>query len=520
MINGAVTSSITYSYILQPQREGQLIIGPASIENGGKRYTTTPVTVTVGKAAAGDVGGQIADNLLLRIELDRRNVYQGEQITATYKIYTRVNVANYNLAKVPTFTGFWSEDIDVPQQVQLTTETYDGKQYRVGILKKVALFPQRSGTLEIGPMNVQCVVQVQSKGRSNDIFDQFFNDPFFGNVRNVNHTVTTKVEKISVKPLPAAGVPEGFGGAVGRFTMENFVDKEKVAENEAVTYRVKIAGTGNIKLLEAPDLNVSPDLDRYDPKVSDQINKQRGRVSGSRTFEYLLIPRHPGAQRIPPVVFSYFDPKKKSYVTITGKEVALSVAKGAGNGEGIVAGAGISREDVKLLGEDIRIIRSDGVALVKRGSKFAGSPLFFISAASPVICFGLFLLIIRRREKIMGDVAGLRSRKARNVAKKRLAKAKHLLQGDNREEYYAEVSKALWGYCADKLGIPPAELSLENIRDGLTGRGADPETVTEVGAILGQCDFARFAPASDHRGMQDVYARSEQTILQLEGNLQ
>ncbi len=535
MINGSVTSSVTYGYILQPQREGSLTIGPASIEYGGKRYTTAPVTVTVsrqapgsqtgsggqqgGRAAGSDVGDQIADNLLLRVELDRRTVYQGEQLTATYKIYTRVNVVNYNLAKVPAFTGFWSEDIDVPREVQLTTETLDGKQYRVGILKKVALFPQRSGTLEIGPMNVECVVQVQSKRRSNDIFDQFFNDPFFGNVRNVNHTVTTRVEKVSVKPLPSAGVPEGFGGAVGKFTLENGVDRQNVSENEAVTYRVKIAGTGNIELLEAPELSVSSDIDRYDPKVSDNIDKQRGRISGSRTFEYLLIPRHPGAQRIPPVVFSYFDPEKKSYVTLTGKEVPLSVSRGTGGGGEVAAGAGISREDVRLLGEDIRFIKSDELSLARKGSRFAGSPLFFVSAAGPVVCFALFLLIIRRREKILGDVAGLRSRKARNVAKKRLARAKQLLSGGNGEEFYTEVSKALWGYCADKLGMPPSELSLESIRDGLAARDAGQEVLAEVGDILAHCDYARFAPASDHRGMEEIFERSEKVILRLEGGL-
>ncbi|HLB01446.1 MAG TPA: BatD family protein, partial [Bacteroidota bacterium] len=397
MINGSVSSSLTYGYLVEPKREGQLTIGPATIDVDGNRYATAPVTITVGKAAGSqpraggqpgvqatgdDAGGQIGDNLLLRLELDRRTVYQGEQITAAYKIYTRVNVVNYNLSKVPAFTGFWSEDIGVPQQVQLATETFEGKQYRVGVLKKVALFPQRSGLLEVGPMSVECVVQVQSRRKSNDIFDQFFNDPFFGNVRNVNYTVATKAEKVTVKPLPADGIPAGFGGAVGSFSMESGADKQQVSENEAVTYRVKISGTGNIKLLEAPGLNLSPDIDRYDPKVSDQISTQKEKISGTRTFEYLLIPRHAGAQRIPPVSFSYFDPDKKAYVTITGKDVALSVSKGSAGAEGLVAGAGISREDIRLLGEDIRFIKSDDVSLEKRGRRFAGSSIFFVSAAA------------------------------------------------------------------------------------------------------------------------------------------
>jgi hypothetical protein len=526
MINGAVSLSVTYTYVLQPRREGNLRIGAASVEFAGKRYATSPLAISVGKAppqssrqgAAGqdaDIAAQIGDNLFLRLELDKRAVYQGEQVTATYKIYTRVNVVNYNLSRVPSYTGFWSEDLDVPQQVQLSTETYQGKQYRVGVLKKVALFPQRSGTLDLGPMDIECVVQVQARRRSNDIFDQFFNDPFFGNARNVNHTVSTRTERITVKPLPQEGVPPGYGGAVGSFTMEAWPDRDQVAENEPVTFRVKISGSGNIRLLEAPELKVSSDFDRYDPKVSDQVNKGRTVVSGTRTFEYLLIPRHAGRQQIPAVTFSYFDPAKRRYETLRGRDVAVTVTRG-----GDIAGggsvSGLSREDVKLLGEDIRFIRSDELSLSRRGDRFAGSALFFVMAASPALFLGLFLVVAGRRERMLGDVAGLRSRRARAVAKKRLGRAKHLLAGSDTAAFYAEVSQALRGYAADKLGIAQAELSLDSIRSGLAAKGAADGTVADISKILEECDFARFAPPADHRGMEDVFARAEKLILALE----
>jgi hypothetical protein len=523
MINGAVSASITWSYVLQPRREGDLSVGAATVESKGNRYSTSALTIRVGKAPPPgaprnggtqdqDLSAQIGDNLFLRVELDKRSAFQGEQITATYKIYTRVNVVNYNLSKVPTYTGFWSEDLEVSQQVQLTTEDYQGKQYRVGVLRKVALFPQRSGTLDLGPMDIECVVQVQTRRRSNDIFDQFFNDPFFGNARNVNHTVSTRPERIVVKPLPA-GAPEGYGGAVGRFMMDAWADREQVAENEPVTFRVKVSGAGNIKLLEAPELKVSTDFDRYDPKVSDQLSKGKTVVSGVRTFEYLLIPRHAGRQKIPAVTFSYFDPVKEAYETLRSRDIDIAVSRGAG-GSADAGAPGLSREDVKLLGEDIRFIRSDDLSFARKGDRFAGSPLFFVMAACPVAFLGLFLVIVRRREAMLGDVAGLRSRRARNVAKKRLAHAKHLLSTHDREAFY--TSRAIWGYSADKLGIPPAGLALEAVCAGLGGRGAGEESVAELSRLVGQCDFARFAPDPEHRGMEEMYARAEKLILALE----
>ncbi len=530
MINGAVSTSVTFGYILQPRREGDLVIGPATIELRGKRYSTGPVTINVGKAPpqsarpnasaqTDDVAAQIGENLFLRVELDKRTAWQGEQITATYKIYTRVNVVNYNLSKVPSYTGFWSEELDVPQQVQLATETFEGKQYRVGVLKKVALFAQRSGTLDLGPMDIECVVQVQTRRKSNDIFDQFFNDPFFGNARNVNYTVSTRPEKITVRPLPSDGVPPGFGGAVGKFSMEAWADREQVAENEPVTFRVKISGTGNIKLLEAPALKFPADFDIYDPKISDQGSKGKTVVSGVRTFEYLLIPRHAGEQRIPAVAFSYFDPSRREYATLRSGEFVISVSKGSDKGGTIAQGSGLSREDVRLLGEDIRFIRSDDVTLSKRGDRFAGSPFFFVMAASPVAFFALFLVVMRRRERVLGDVAGLRARKARNIARRRLAKAKELLSSGDSEAFHTEVSKALWGYCADKLGFTQADLGLDAICGGLGARGAKPESVSALSAIISRCDFARFAPDQDHRGMGETYSGAEKLIQDLEQEL-
>jgi len=528
-INGSMSSSVSYSYILQPRAEGKFTIGPAFINYGGKKLQTQPITIVVTKGAPQqaqqkggssnnqDISKQIGDDLFLKVSVDKTHAVQGEQITATYKIYTRINVVNYTLSKVPSLTGFWSEDLEVPKQIQLTNETVNGKQYRVGVLKKVALFPQRSGTLEIDPMEVTCVVQVQTRRRSNDIFDQFFNDPFFGNVSNINYKVRNESVKISVSPLPAADVPANFNGAVGVFTMNTWLDKQQTKTNEPVTLKVKISGRGNLKLLEAPGITVSPDIEKYDPKISDNIANQGDLVGGSRTFEYLMIPRHPGQQKIPAFTFPYYDIEKKKYVSLTSPEFQLDVQKG---NELVTTGAtGISKEDIKLLGEDIRFIKSENLSLSPRGESFFASPAFFVLSVSPLVAFVGFVFYTRRREKVLGDIVGLRNRRARKMAQQRLAIARKFLHAQKKEEFYTEISRALWGYIGDKLGISPADLSTDSVRSALTARGVSEESLTKFLSTIEQCEFARFAPSSDSLKLDAFYTETLELISGLEDHL-
>jgi hypothetical protein len=533
-INGSISSSVSYGFILQPRTAGKFTIGAASIEANGKLLHTQPIAIEVTKGApaqaqsrqgAGqpseaDVSKEIGDNLLLRVSVDRSRVYQGEQITVTYKICTRVNVVNYSPTKLPSLTGFWSEDLDVSRQVQLSNENINGKAYRVGILKKVALFPQRSGTLEIDPMEVDCAVQVQARRRGgNSIFDQFFNDPFFGNVTNVSYKIKSDPVKITVQPLPSAGVPEGFSGAVGKFAMESWLDKRETKANEPVTLKVKITGQGNIKLLQAPNVSIPPDLEKYDPKISDNLSKDHDKISGSRTFEYLLIPRHAGEQRIPPIRFSYFDIDKKSYVSTSGPSFALTIGRGAETTGGGSEVSGVSKEDVKLLGEDIRFLKSGDGSLRRKGEVFAGSPLFFVLSVGPVLAFVGFLFFVRKREKMLGDVTGLRIRRARKMAQRRLGAAKRLLDEKKNQEFYTEISRALWGYMGDKLGIPPADLSIDAARSALAGRNVPGETVEKLASTIEQCEFARFAPGQDALAMDAVYRGAVDIISSVEDQL-
>ncbi len=528
-INGSMSSSISYTYILQPRAVGKATIGAATVELNGKQLQTRPIVIEVSKGAPqqkqqgnqtedADIGKQIGDNLFLKATVDKAKVYQGEQITVTYKLYNRTRLSNINISKLPSRTGFWSEDLEQIKQVQFTNEVVNGKQYNVAVLKKAALFPQRSGTLMLDPMEVDCQVQIQMRKRSsNDIFDQFFNDPFFGNVQNVKHTIQSSALSITVMPLPSDGSVKGFGGAVGKFTMDAWLDKRQTKTNDPVTLKIKISGRGNLKLLDAPELNIPPDLEKYDPKVSDNLAPQGNFIAGTRTFEYLLIPRHAGEQKIPSFPFSFFDIEKKNYVTLNSPEFVLSVDKGSDAASSTVVG--MTKEDVKLLGEDIRFIKSGAESFSRTGETFFGSPVFYVFSLSPVLaCAGIFLYA-RQRRKTMGDVAGLRDRKARKVAKQRLMQAKKFLHQQKKEEFYSEVSRALWGYVADKLGIPPAELSKEAARVSLEQRGVTNEHITGLVGMIEQCDFARFAPSAQTSQMDTVYGEAEKLISAIEDNI-
>src|SRR5208283_2898414 len=251
-----------------------------------------------------------------------------------------------------------------------------------------------------------------------------------------------------------------------------------------VTLKVKITGRGNLKLLEAPALTISPDIEKYDPKISDNFANQGDQIAGSRMFEYLLIPRHPGEQKIPAIAFSYFDVEKKNYVSLNSPEFTLTVDKGADVATSTATG--MSKEDVKLLGEDIRFIKSGNIVLNQMGKNFVGSPVFFTLSFTPLLAFVGFVFYTRRRQKILGDVVTLRNRKARKMAQRRLTEAKKFLHTKKREEFYAEVSRALWGYIGDKLGISPADLSLEAVRTALAAGSVPDEAIAKLTATIEQ----------------------------------
>lgn len=505
IINGSVSSKQSFSYVLQAREPGKFSIGAATIESGGNQYRSSTIELTVTKGSGAhrqqaqaqsqpDNTVQLGDNLFLRATVDRSRVYQGEQITVTYKIYTRVRIVNYGINKLPTMTGFWGEDLDLPQQVSLTSEVINGKQYQVGVLKKMALFPTQSGTLSINPMEMTCQVQVQSKKKSNDIFDQFFNDPFFGTTQTATVNLKNEPVKITVLPLPQTNVPESFHGAVGKFSLNASLNKTNAKTNEPISLKANIVGTGNIKILEAPKINLPNDFEQYDPKVSENISRDGSSIKGTKTFEWLIVPRYPGEKKIPSMVFTYFDVSQHRYITLKTNEFNVLVEKGSAEAPQIAGG--LTREDVKLLNQDIRFIKTETGSIRKKETRLVDPVTALIATLLPLSAF-IGLLVYRQRTlDEMSDVVSFRSRKAMKIAAKRLQSAKLLLTQNNAEAFYLEISRALWQYVSDKLSIDRAELSIDNVTVTLQSKKVSEELTVKIREILESCEFARFAPAS------------------------
>ena len=502
---------------------------PGLHHGGGKTLQSNSIVLAVEKsgpkpkqAPAQDVSGQIGDNLFVKAVVNKTRAIQGDQINLTFKLYTRLTVLNYAVEKTPTMTGFWGEDVETPKDIQLTTETVNGKQYRVGIIKKMALFATQSGTLEISPMQVQTQIQVPAP-RSLDPFDAFFRDPFG---RTTNYMAQSEPVKITIDPLPS-GAPPDFKGAIGQFAMSTTLDKRSTKTNEPVSFKVTISGTGNIKLLEAPSLELPSDFEQYSPKISDNINRQADRISGSKVFEYLLIPRYPGLKIIKPLTFSYFDLAKREYVRLRSPEVELNVEQGTSVPQPLVAGS--NREDVRLLNQDIRFIKVRDTDFRRQGDYLYNTPLFVVLWVLPFAGLAGSVLYTRNRRAIIEDVAGYRNRKAIGVARKRLKVAERLLKdlspkagatASTGPRFYSEVSGALWQYLGDKLSIPQAEFSVERATGSLEEHEAPAETIGALKSLLETCDLIRFSPANvDRAQMQRTYDEASRIIIELEQKL-
>jgi hypothetical protein len=498
-INGQMSGSVSYSYYLYARQTGKYSIGSASIEYKGSTLQTQPIQIEVvqGKPQAqqkdSDQSESVGDRLFIRAFSDKQRVKQGEPVTVVYKLYTNINVSGYDLAKAPVYQGFWAEEIEQPKQPTVTTETYQGKQYRVAMIRKTSLFPTQSGKLVISPLEVRCAFQLPSRKKSNDPFDSFFNDPFFSRMQNTEQDFKSNSLDVTVDPLPG-NPPPGFSGAVGRFTFAATVDKKEVKTGDPITLRLTISGSGNIKLLTPPKPNLPADFEAYDPKISEEITRDGGLIRGKKVAEYLVIPRNAGERAIEPISFSYFDLERNAYSTLRSPRFDFTVLQG----KDVSSGASIaSKSDVRLLGEDIRFLKLTMGELQPIGeSLFTNSWLILLLVVPPVAFFGAFGYR-KRQEKLSGKVDQLRFAKAGREATKRLKQARKLFTQGNTESYHAEISKALMAYLGDKLHIPKASLTIDEAAALLAQHHVPAETIQALRSCIDRAEFARFAPSSD-----------------------
>ncbi|MBN1408288.1 MAG: protein BatD [Calditrichaceae bacterium] len=502
-INGSMTSSKTLSFIMQPKAEGKFTIGKAAIEVNGETYTSNAINITVQKGSAKpqqpqqqapknredpEVSGQ---DLFLKTEVSRTNAYIGQQITVEYKLYFRVNIRNYERPKPPKNAGFWTEDLEVPKRPRQETEVVNGIAYNIATIHKIALFPTQVGELTVDPMQIKLEVLVKNQ-RRRSFFDSFFDDPFG---RTVQKTVVGKPVKINVKALPVSGKPADFNGAVGDFRFDVSVDKTETATNEAIALKLKLRGQGNIKLVELPKPDIASSIEQYDPKLSTNI-ENANTISGSKTAEYILIPRVEGEYEIRPIEFSYFNPNTKKYNTITSKPIRLKINKGSGPSLAVGAQGGqFTRQEVALLGKDIRFIK-EFTEFHRINKKPYLSFQFIGTLLMGVILFTGFIFYNNYQVKLTGNEYLARSRRAGKYASKQLAEAKKKILSPDDGEFYKAVSLALQGFVRDKLNIELTDFSVVNVRAALEKRKINPQEINEYIAILEESDLRQYANIS------------------------
>ena len=531
IINGNVTSTstITFTYILMAEKEGIYSIPGATIVADGNNYTSNSVSIKVlppdqsagqsnGRGGVSSArnqanAGKITDKeLFITATASKSKVYEQEAILLTYKIYTQVNLTQLH-GDMPDLKGFHTQEVELPSQKQWSLEHYNGKNYNTTVYSQYVLFPQQSGKLEIPSITFEGTIS--QLVASDDPFDAFFNGG--SNYINIKKNIVTPKLTIDVKELPA-GKPANFSGGVGEFTLSSSISTQELKTNDAVTIKLVISGTGNMKLINTPEVRFPQDFEIYDPKVDNKFNLTREGLTGTKVIEYLAIPRHAGTYTIPAIEFSYFDLKSQAYKTLKTDSYTLNVAKGEGNADQVIANF-TSKEDLKVLGKDIRYIKTGNTHLTEKGKYFFGSTSYYVWYIIPLALFIGFMIIYRKQAMENANVAKVRTKKANKVATKRMKNAGKLLAEKKTEAFYDEVLKAMWGYISDKLNIPVSQLSKDNIEEELNKYGVSEDLIKAFISTLNECEFARYAPGNQNEAMDKVYSSAIDIISKMENSI-
>ncbi|MGD8780581.1 MAG: BatD family protein [Ignavibacteria bacterium] len=526
IINGQMSGSLTYSYVLQADEVGDYKINFASVEYEGKKYNTGTIQIKVIKGTGspsqpqkndrGISDEELAKNVFIKATVDKTSALMGEQITLTYKLYFKTNIESPSFSKLPSYNGFWAEELEQPTNLRPQVEMYNGERYQSVVIKRAALFPTKTGKLTISPLELNVPVIIRRRRTGNDIFDDFFNDSFFSRNEKIDYTAKSNSAVVNIKPLPG-NAPESFNGAVGKFNFNASIDKNEVEQNDAVTIKIDVSGQGNIALLDIPEIKLPPGFEQYDPKTSESIVKENI-ITGRKSIEYLVVPRVSGQKTIEPIEFTFFDISRKRYVTLTSLEFKLDISRAEGVVDAPVAG--LSKEEVRLLSQDIRFIKISSFNFSKKGEFALIKSWFWFTAIIPLIVLLSVLEIKRRQDKLYGNVKLLKYQKAEKFAKQRLKISKKALDSNDLSKFYEELSSAIFGYLEDKLSIQKSEMSLDKAVDELSKRGTETELIDKLKTTAEKCEFARFAPSSGTgQEESELYQSTVKLIVDLENSL-
>ena len=537
-VNGRRTSSYeqTYTYTLMAQRTGTFTIGPASIKVDGSNYQSNGVRIQVlpedqqpqqtasqgrgqgQQSSQGSQGSQVSsENLFVRTITTKTKVHEQEAFMIMYKLYfANVDVAQLtNNTKLPEFTGFLKQELE-QGEIQTELEHYNGRNYQTAVLYRTILYPQHSGDITIDPARFEAVLRVQTRQQVRSIFDDFF-----GSYTNVTKMLTAPGVTIHVAALPG-GKPAGFSGGVGKFNLTPSISQTELQANDAVTIKLDISGSGNMKLLKTPSIDWPEGFEPYDPKVTNNFKTTSSGVSGTKSIEYLAIPRSAGDYTIPAVHFSYFDIEDKAYKTLSTPEYTIHVKRGAGSSAGSSSGEEgavvyhAHKEDIKQLGSDIRYIDAKPLQRkAKAQSSLIDYQYLWLWYVLPLVLAGIVLVVLRKQMLENADITRVRYKRANKVAQKRLKAAAAALKANNKDAFYAAIEQAAWTYLSDRLSIPTADLNKENITSILQQKGVSETLIADVKNVLSTAEFARYAPSTDH-AMDDLYTATTNLIHNLE----
>ena len=519
-INGqsSTTHAHSYTYTVRAVQEGKVTLGAASVKIGKETYRTEPRTIEAvkgevpdqGSAASGGQRQSAGEDLMLRMSVSKTRAVVGEPVIVTLKLYVQSSaISGFEDVRFPTFDGFWSQEIDAPQNIQFVRENYNGQVYNAALLRRYMLLPQQTGALTIDPSELVCLLQIRAESTGpRSIFDDFFSS-----YQTIRKRVTSDPVTVNVSALPS-GAPASFTGGVGSFRMTAGFVSDSVSAHEATSLRVEISGTGNINMVDAPKMQFPADFEAYDIRKTENISTGASGASGTLTFEYPFIPRAPGVFDIDPVEFTYYDVQAGRYRTLSSGPLRLKVGEGTRTDAAVIP-SGVSKRSVESLGEDIRFI-STTPRLKKAGRMMVSSPAMLIIPIVIVLATAAVWVLLNRSIARRSDVAGTRNRKALKVARARLKNASVFLKQGLYSAFYEELHKALHGYISDKLMLPVADLTRERIGEELRSRGKDEAVIQALSDILDACEYARYAPASGSEAMEKHYEQAVKVISEIE----